>query len=292
MPSAEPPQHALTERVDEVFRRWGGVDSGWLLIVSDFDGTLAPLVMDPWRATILPGAQRALRRLAAMSGTRLAFISGRATRDLAGRVRVGRASYHGDHGAEWGMAVRGFRPSALRLSHEPVDPEVLAVAERLKVEVPRRVREPWVVLEDKGPALAFHFRGAPDVDQARERIRAVIDELDSEARLERLGGRRYLELRPRGSATKRQTLARLIEQHRPEAVLMLGDDIHDAAAFGVLRAARVEGRSDALAIGVLSRASEAVALADHADVVLDGPVAAARLLARLVRARASGPGPR
>lgn len=258
---------------------------GRLLLATDFDGTISRLSLDMWRSFVLPAAQRALRSLAAAEDTHVAFISGRTVADLAGRVGVGNATYHGDHGSEWAVAARGFRPDRLRIDHEPVDPAVQAMADRLKVEVPGMVDEEWLLVEDKGSALSFHFRRAPDVDAARARVRAAIDAVDHEGLLDQLGGVRMWELRPPGATTKRQALERLVTEYQPEAVVMLGDDRNDAAAFGAVRAARVADGVDGLAVGVLSRASDPDELARAADVVFAGAYVSARFLSLLARER-------
>ena len=49
-----------------------------LLLVSDFDGTLAPIVNDPADARALPVAADALIALAAVPATTVALVSGRA----------------------------------------------------------------------------------------------------------------------------------------------------------------------------------------------------------------------
>lgn len=251
---------------------------GRLLLASDFDGTLARFALDPWAASIIPTAQRALRRLASLSDVHVAFISGRSVPDLAARARVGGASYHGDHGAEWATARRGARVAALRVEREATDPLILAMADRLKAEVPRLVAEAWLVLEDKGPALTFHFRAAPDHEAARVRVAAAVDAVDRERLLCRVGGQRAHELRPAGAATKADTLTRLIDAHRPDTTLMLGDDSHDAGAFDALREARAHGRTRGLAIAVAGHADVTAAVAPHADLVLREPAETARLL--------------
>ncbi|WP_348727823.1 trehalose-phosphatase, partial [uncultured Mycolicibacterium sp.] len=53
-----------------------------LLVTSDFDGTLSPIVSNPSDARPLPEAGRALIRLAELPSTAVALISGRALRDL------------------------------------------------------------------------------------------------------------------------------------------------------------------------------------------------------------------
>ncbi len=258
---------------------------GRLLLASDFDGTLARLGLDPWSAVIIPSAQRALRVLAAQPRVHVALISGRTVSDLAARARIGGVSYHGDHGAERAMSRRGFRVTALRIEREPADPDTAAMAQRLKVQVPRIIDEPWLVLEDKGPALTFHFRAAPDTDAARARVIAAVDEIDGEGLLFRAGGRRAHELRPAGATTKGDVLLRLIGEYRPRATLMLGDDRHDAGAFDALRGARSAGLTDGLAIAVAGHADVTTEVAPHADLVLPDPDETARLL-RLMAAGA------
>ena len=169
---------------------------GRLLLASDFDGTISRLTLDLWSSAVAPAAQRALRSLAAADDTHVAFISGRTVPDLARRVAVGGATYHGDHGAEWATAERGFRVDRLDIQHEPVDPAVQATAERLKVEVPAIVDEDWLEIEDKGSALSFHFRRAPDVVSARTKVRAAIDTVDHAGLLDQPGGVRMWEVRP------------------------------------------------------------------------------------------------
>jgi len=257
-----------------------------LLVATDFDGTLSRLVLDPWRAGIIPAAQRALRRLASAPETHVAFISGRTVSDLARRARVGGASYHGDHGAEWALASRGFRPAALRIEHEPVDPAALAMAARLREEVPRIVDEPWLVVEDKGPAVTFHFRSAPDTDAARTRVRAAVDAVDGEHLLAQPGGRRAWELRPRGATTKGVALARLIDEHQPGLVLMLGDDRHDAEAFDAVRVARRADGLEGLAVAVISPAADTGEMARRADLLFERADVTARFLTLLARERA------
>lgn len=256
-------------------------------MASDFDGTLSRLVPDPWSATIIPGAQRALRRLAVMPGVHVALISGRTAIDLAQRARVGGISYRGDHGVERAEAARGFRPSALRVQRAAVTEDIAAMAARLKSDVLRRVDEPWLVLEDKDSALTFHFRAAPDVDAARARVIAAVDAVDTTGLMMRSGSRRACELRPPGASTKGDALSSLIDDFEPDVVLMLGDDRHDALAFDALRAARDEGRIAGLALAVAGHADVTRDVGPRADLVLGAPDGTARFLALLYRELAS-----
>lgn len=258
-----------------------------LLVVSDFDGTLANLQLDPWAARIIPAAQRALRRLATVEGVHVALMSGRQSLDLAERARVGGIEYLGNHSLERGALARRARAETLIVRTDDVPAEYGRMADHLASAVPELVPEPWLVVERKLPAVAFHFRGAADVDVAGERVRAAVERLDPAELLVRFPGRRVLELRPPGAPAKGEGMRSLLAQHRPAAAFMLGDDRSDAEAFRVIRLARAAGETDGLAIAVHARAEVPADVLDAADVVLASPGDAARFLSGLARSVAA-----
>jgi trehalose 6-phosphate phosphatase len=259
-----------------------------LLIVSDFDGTLSPIVLEPTAARIVPAARAALRRLARLAETRpgrvrLVVLSGRTARDVAGRVRVGGIAYHGNHGIEAGTLGRGERAERLEVaSDESLEPFVPS-AGALGRAVARQLGKPdWLFVEDKGPSVAFHFRQAPDAERARAALLEAIDAVESEVGdhgLAAIDGRRVIEFRPAEAGGKGTAVERLIERERPGAVLAMGDDRTDAEAFAVVRRAREAGSLDGLALAVHAAAREAPPEVRHAaDATLPDPVAAARVL--------------
>jgi trehalose 6-phosphate phosphatase len=254
-----------------------------LLVVSDFDGTLSQIVLDPWAAQILPLGRRALRRLAGQPGVHVAVLSGRTATDVASRVRVGNVTYLGNHGMERAYLPRGGRPERLRAPAGDTDHAAGHLAERLAGAVARQVDESWLVVERKPPAVAFHFRQAPDVAVAAERLRAAVDELDPGGMLERFAGRRVLELRPFGAVAKGEALRQLLDEVRPRSAFMLGDDVSDALAFRELRAARERGELDGIAVAVLARAEVPPEVAATADLVLASPRDATRFLSAIAR---------
>ena len=254
-----------------------------LLVACDFDGTISRIVTDPWGATVLPQAQVALRRLAGTPGVHVALVSGRRVPDVASRARIGGATYLGNHGAERGWLPRGGRASAISVEQRGPDQPYRDLAATLAAAVPLRIREPWLVVEEKGPAVAFHFRAAPDIDEARARISAAIDELDPEPRFERFTGRRVMELRPPGAPDKGEALAVLIDELQPAYVVAMGDDLTDGDGFRVLREARSAGRLDGIALAVDARGELGPKLIALADAVLGSPAEAARFLASLER---------
>jgi trehalose 6-phosphate phosphatase len=266
---------------------------GRLLVVADFDGTLAEGSRDPGAAAIVPLARRALRRLARLAGSRperlsVAILTGRTAADAAARVRVGGITYLGDHGLQAGTFPRGGRPSRIvttfrgghDASHEP--------AEILARRVPEVLGQPvWLFVERKGPSVAFHVRQADDRAAARAAVEAAIETVDRELpphELSHYRGRLVVDLRPRSAGGKREAFEDLLADLRPATVLAFGDDISDADGFAVLRAERAAGATGGLAVAVTGPHGMPDEVRAAADVVLDTPFDAARALSALATA--------
>lgn len=254
-----------------------------LLVVSDFDGTLSRIVNDPWGASILPLGRRALRALARLDDVHVVLLSGRTAPDVAKRVRVGGVTYLGNHGMERAFLARGGRAEAMETEAQPAAEEAIHAAERLADEVPARIREPWLITERKPPAVTFHWRAAPDIEDAAKRVRAVVDELEPDGILERLPGRRVLELRPVGAIAKGEAFETLVEELKPRSVFLLGDDVSDALAFTALRKLRAAGVTDGVAVAVQARSEVPEEVLKAADIVLASPEDATRFLSALAR---------
>ncbi len=263
-----------------------------LLVVSDFDGTLARISLDPTAPVIEPLGRSALRRLARVAVARpdllrVAVLSGRGAVDVASRVRVGGLAYHGSHGLEVGRLGVGGRAEAMRVESDaryaPAREAFARLASAVGVELGR---PDWLFTELKGPSVAFHFRQAPDPAVA---LRAIDDALEAVLSrpgmpdVERYDGRKVVELRPAGAGGKGASMRRLLETESPGTVLVLGDDRSDADAFAVLAEARAARRVDGLAVGVHGSVETPPEIVRLADLVLGRPHDAARLLSAVGR---------
>jgi trehalose 6-phosphate phosphatase len=268
------------------------------LVVSDFDGTLSPIVPDPLAARIDPLARTALRRLSRIARQRpdrlrLFILSGRAVVDVAGRVRVGGLEYLGNHGLEAGRLGRRARPESIRVELDPALEAFVGPARELGLRVAEALGRPaWLFVEGKGPSVAFHFRRAADPVGAMRAIEDALVAVELEpgvatgkgvGRFERFDGRRVIEFRPSGVGGKALAMERLVARERPGSVLILGDDRSDAEAFRVARAGRAEGRFESLAVGVHGASETPVDVVAAADVIVESPHDAARLLSAIGR---------
>ncbi len=157
---------------------------GRLLVVADFDGTLAEASRDPGAATIVPLARRALRRLAGVAATSpgrvtVAVLTGRTAADVAARVGVGGILYLGDHGLQRGTYPRGSRPGSINTTFRGGHDASFAPAEQLADRVPDLLGRPaWLFVERKGPSVAFHVRQAEDPLAARAAVQSAIEEAE------------------------------------------------------------------------------------------------------------------
>jgi len=263
-----------------------------LLVVTDFDGTLSTIDPDPLGARIDPLGRIALRRLSRLAALypaalRVFVLSGRAALDVAARVRVGGVTYLGNHGLEGGALPARARAERLTVASDEGLGSFSAPARLLGASVAGRLGRPtWLFVEDKGPAVAFHFRAAPDGDAARvlvdQAVAEGLRELGTQGFM-RLEGRKVIEIRPESAGGKGRTLERLLDRERPGGVLVLGDDVSDADAFETLLAARRTGRLAGFAIGIRGGVETPPAILEAADVVLATPHDAARLLSALAR---------
>lgn len=218
-----------------------------LLVVIDFDGTLAAGSRDPAAAAIEPTAQRALRSLARIGAERsgrvhVAVLTGRVVADVAARVRVGGIEYIGDHGLEHGWLPRHGHVASLRVTSDPAFDGHRDPAETLAVGVAADLGSPsWLFVERKGPSVAFHVRQAADVVAARAMVVAAIAAVEAREGLLDHGlahyrGRSVVDLRPVAAGGKREAVERLIERHRPAGVVAFGDELSDVDAFEAVHA--------------------------------------------------------
>ncbi|NGN66514.1 trehalose-phosphatase [Streptomyces sp. A7024] len=236
------------------------------LLALDFDGTLAPIVADPDSARAHPGAVAALGRLAPRLGS-VAIITGRpaavAVRygGFSGAPGLDRLVVLGHYGAERWDAATG-----LVRAPDP-HPGVAAVRAELPgvLDKAGAWRGTWI--EDKGRAVAVHTRRAEDPQAAVELLREPLAALAAHHGLVVEPGRFVLELRSPGM-DKGVALAEYVRERGARTAVYGGDDLGDLAAFDAVDTLRAEGLAG---LTVCSGSEEVVALAERADVVVDGP---------------------
>ena len=218
--------HAL-ERVSGWADAWRR--TGRLVLLLDFDGTLAPIVERPELAAMPDATRRALDRLRALPGVEAAVVSGRGLADVRERAAIPGIAYAGNHGMEiHGPGIDRTHPEAAAAR------PVLERAARDLVDAVSGI--PGAFVEDKELTLSVHFRMVPRdrVDELHGIIRRVVDPL---AGVHLTAGKEVIEVRPNVDWNKGKAVLFLLEQMRPPAgapVLYFGDDRTDEDAFRAL----------------------------------------------------------
>ncbi len=247
-----------------------------MAILLDIDGTLAPIVDHAADANVPEGTRQLLIAVSRRYGL-VGCVSGRRASEARAMVSIGTITYLGSHGAE--LLRTGWTEARL-------DPEIAEWARRIQ-EFGREAdsaeaRRCRVRLEDKGPIVAFHWRGAPDESAARDIVQQIADSAES-AGLHTHWGRKVLEVRPPIRIDKGAGITRLLEEASPtiDAALYVGDDTTDLDAFHALSALVQGGRlTRALRVGVSSDEGPS-AIVGEADLVVDGPAGVRELLTLL-----------
>lgn len=240
-------------------------------VVTDFDGTLSPIVADPASAAPIAGAVDVLHELAARFG-RVAVVSGRPVAFLRDRLEL-------DERPASGIVVSGLY-GIERLEDGEVTAHATAVRYRSVVDEVARLAEgaapAGVVVERKGFSVTLHVRTSPaHTEWARSWAAATAHTFDLAVH----DGRMSFELRPPIDVDKGTVVTSMVEGMG--AACFLGDDHGDLPAFDALD--RLAAGAGATVVRVAVRSDEApVELLERADVVVDGPAGSLALLRSLL----------
>lgn len=206
----------------------GIADSPRLLVCSDFDGTLSPIVPVPDDARPVAGAVAVLEALAALPDTETVLISGRAVVDLARLAGTGPAVVLvGSHGAEFSDGFAREIDQEQRALHERILAATTAIADGVG-----GVRQ-----EIKPISIAIHVRQSARDDAAKV-LAAVRSGPATWPGVYVTEGKEVIELavQPVDKGTAIVTLKQRIDA---TATIFFGDDVTDERGFAVLTAGDV-----------------------------------------------------
>jgi trehalose 6-phosphate phosphatase len=227
--------------------------ANWALFL-DVDGTLLEIAETPQAVHVAEDLKQLLSDLGTRLGGALALVTGRTIADLDTLFAPFQFVASGVHGSEYRDATgRTTRPLTGRVAMDLVRQQLAVFA----------AANTGLLLEDKGHALALHFRQALQLEPiVRAQMSAALGTLGPEFALQE--GKCVLEIRHAGY-TKGIAIARFLEQapFRGRTPIFFGDDTTDEPGFAIVNAqggvsVRVGQPGDTLARFNLSRVTDVI----------------------------------
>jgi len=209
--------------------------AGRVLLLCDYDGTLAPIADGPELADLPEKTRQLLRELARQGRFTLGIISGRALADLKQRVNIDGLIYAGNHGLEIegpgiGIVIplaEEMRP-VFRLIHQVLS----------KAMVPIR----GVFVENKGLTISVHYRMVEESksEEVSNIFEKVIATARSLGKVRITHGKKVYEVRPPVDWDKGKAISLIIDKFGKKKMknellpVFLGDDQTDEDGFKVI----------------------------------------------------------
>lgn len=188
----------------------------------DVDGTLLDFASDPALVSVPPGLRSVLGKLPAATQGAIAFVSGRTLADLdrlLGADQFPLAAVHGLERRDAGGKLWQTRPESGEFE------QVLGCIESIAA------RWPDTLIENKGIAIALHYRRCPEVEA--ELLDAVEQCLDGVSTcLKLMRGNHVVEIKPVHG--NKGTAIEAFMQEEPfvgRTPVFVGDDVTDEDGF-------------------------------------------------------------
>ncbi len=244
-------------------------------VLTDVDGTIAPIVLNPGDAAV-PEPTRELLAALAERYALVGCLSGRRAVDARRIVGLDQLAYSGNHGFE--LLLPGDeepRPDPSLGGHEGDAPAFVEGLDRSELD---RV---GIRTEDKGAIVGLHWRGADNEGAAESLAHEIAGEAEWKGLIAHRG-RKVLEIRPNVAINKGIAVAALLASKPVDHALYGGDDRTDVDAFTALRTLREDGELAAIACIAVASEESPPEVASEADLTVDGPDGFVRVLEELV----------
>jgi len=207
-----------------------------MVLLSDYDGTLTPIVSRPEEALLSPRVEEKLYTLAQKPAYSVGIVSGRSMEDLKHMVSIDGIYYAGNHGLE----IEGPH---LRYISEPARAAQSLIKGMASEMVTALENVDGVIIEDKGLSLSVHYRlVSPEEEHiVAEVFRQLTRPLLNDGKIRVTSGKKVYEVRPPIDWHKGKAVEAIVREIKSafnlEHVLTvyLGDDTTDEDAFKVLQ---------------------------------------------------------
>jgi len=205
-----------------------------ILVLTDYDGTLTPIVERPDMATLSKDVGYLLEDLSHQSRLALGVISGRALADLKNKVMIKDIVYAGNHGLEIeGPGIAYVHPIAQEFR------PILRAVHHFLTRALATIR--GILIENKDLSLSIHYRlvEESEVLDVQRAVRLAVDGTHGKARL--AAGKKVYEVRPSVNWDKGKAIRLLIKEYGRTHTkcrllpMYFGDDLTDEDGFRAIQ---------------------------------------------------------
>jgi trehalose-phosphatase len=226
-----------------------------VLLLSDYDGTLTPIVSRPEDAVLPNEVREYLSIIVQKLNFSAGIISGRQLSELKQLIGISGIYFAGNHGLE----IEGPELTYI----DPIAQETRTVLSAVINQLNEKLATTrGVIVEDKGLSMSLHYRLVNEnkAKQVEQVFNQITDPLVKVNSIKITSGKKVWEVRPpvnwhKGKAVELITrkIAALNNQ-QPDVVIYLGDDTTDEDAFSMVNS--LGGWS--IYVGPVSSSSQAI----------------------------------
>lgn len=212
-------------------------------VITDIDGTISKIVLDPYDASISQIMKTTLEKLVNKFQI-VGVITGRNVRNAKEMLEVEGLLYIGSHGLEY------LKDDEIYIEPEVEEylPLIKKVAQNIQTEE-ELCNIKNILFQEKGLCFTVHYRKCEDQEGTRRKILDAINELEGLENFKITEGRKVVEIRPKIGHDKGTILEKLINENKLEKVIYLGDDVTDVDAFNKLK--ELNGKDKVTGAGIV-----------------------------------------
>jgi trehalose-phosphatase len=208
-----------------------------VLLLCDYDGTLTPLVHDPFAAYLAPNVKEKLEALKKNPRFTPGIISGRELAEVKTLAGVEGIFYSGNHGLEVETPGGDYSGPAHSIWMAAAFSELTVRLQKALAGVP------GAVVQDKSLSVSVHYRNAAPQDEPKIEAltRQTVDAWPDKRKVKICAQKKIWEIRPVSECDKGKAVLAIAAEVREKLkcdkllTVFLGDDSTDEDAFKVLQ---------------------------------------------------------
>ena len=226
--------------MQHLFQSWQSFSSdvrvaSHIVLLSDYDGTLTPIVSRPDEAILSPVVREKLSALVQKPTFSVGIISGRPLSEVKALVGIEGIYYAGNHGLEIeGPGINFINPAAKAAQATIKDLAQHSSAKLGGIE--------GVIVEDKGLSLSIHYRLVKKSEEkvVAEIFRQITSPWLRDGKIRVTSGKKVWEIRPPVDWHKGRAVETIMKEikavlgDKQWLTIYLGDDTTDEDAFRII----------------------------------------------------------